>query len=60
MGNFSKMLNFEGMKCVFKKVIKKIFTVILGRYMKPRDYKYHFAQFMYNRGGDRTWTENFQ
>ncbi len=27
-------------------------------YMNPRDYKYHFTQFIYKRGGGKSFQKN--
>ncbi len=65
-GNSSKMLNFEGMKCVSEKVL--ILNIFLRQsfvYGSQR-YKDHFVQFTYNRREGRAlkkklcpWTKNF-
>ncbi len=45
------MLNFEGMKRFFKKVLVKNFLWGIFCMTDPRVYKYHFAQFIYNKVG---------
>ncbi len=52
--NSSKMLNFEGMKCAQKSSYLKFFFGN-SMYMNPRYYKYHLAQFIYNRGGRKAF-----
>ncbi len=55
MVNSSKMLKFEGMKRVFEKILILKFFGGNPLYMDPRDYKYHFPQYIYNKGGGRAF-----